>query len=320
MSTGSRAHTHTHWTEACAMLREAGTPHVLVTLIDTRGSTPRAAGTKMVVAEHGNWGSIGGGNLEFRAMAIAGEMLAGGQDQQRIEDFPLGAKLGQCCGGHTQVLFECFAGAPLQVALFGAGHVGRALAAILGGLPCRVRWVDSRAAEFPDSVAPNISVCVSDAPVDEIPDLPAGTFYLFMTHEHPLDYALAEKALARGDAGYIGLIGSQTKWRRFRLRLQHRGYSETDITRIHCPIGLRDVPGKHPMEVAVSIAAQLISEYHVAGVRSAGTGVWSDGTGVWSAGAPAPTDLTPKGEQSEPSQPAPKPQKTPNPQPTPKPQ
>ncbi|MEQ8514873.1 MAG: xanthine dehydrogenase accessory protein XdhC [Chromatocurvus sp.] len=294
MNSGSRAHTHTHWTEACAALRQAGTPHVLVTLLDTRGSTPRTAGTKMVVAEHGNWGSIGGGNLEFRAMAIAGEMLAAGLDQQRIEDFPLGAKLGQCCGGHTQVLFECFAGAPLQIALFGAGHVGRALAGILGGLPCRVRWVDSRTGEFPDSVPANTAVCVSDSPVDEIADLPAGTFYLFMTHEHPLDYALAEKALARGDAGYIGLTGSLTKWRRFRLRLQHRGYSEADIAQIHCPVGLPDVPGKYPMEVAVSIAGQLIATYHASGVRSEGADI-----GVRSEGAGAPSDLTPQGEQSE---------------------
>lgn len=300
MSVGGYAHTDTHWTEACRSLRQAGTPHVLVTLLHTRGSTPRAAGTKMVVAEHANWGTIGGGNLEFRAMAIAGEMLATGVEQQRIEDFPLGARLGQCCGGHTRVLFECFAGAHLQLALFGAGHVGRALAGILGGLPCRVRWVDNRAAEFPDDVPANITVCLSDNPVDEIPELPAGTFYLFMTHEHPLDYALAEKALARGDAGYIGLIGSQTKWRRFRLRLQHRGYTENDIAQIRCPIGLPEVPGKYPMEVAVSIAGQVIRAYHSAGVRSAGTGLRSeDGTGVWSDGATAPADLTPKGEQSE---------------------
>lgn len=292
MSTGSRSHTDTHWTEACATLREAGTPHVLLTLLDTRGSTPRSAGTKMVVADNATWGSIGGGNLEFRAMAIAGEMLAAGDDGQRIEDFPLGAKLGQCCGGHTQVLFECFAGPQLQVALFGAGHVGRALATILGGLPCRVRWIDSRGEEFPGQTAPNISVCVSDSPVDEIPEFPAGTFYLFMTHEHPLDYALAERALARADAGYIGLIGSRTKWRRFRLRLEHRGYTETQIAGIHCPVGLREVPGKHPMEVAVSIAGQLIAAYHA---RTTGTAHAIPG--VRSSGAAAPLGLTPQGEQ-----------------------
>ena len=278
-------HTHTHWSDACAELQQAGIPYVLMTLLNTRGSTPRTAGTKMVVAEHANWGSIGGGNLEFRAMAIAGEMLASGSDQQRVEDFPLGAKLGQCCGGHTRVLFECFAGAPLQVALFGAGHVGRALASILGGLPCRVHWVDSRADEFPDSVAPNITARVTDTPVDEIADLPAGTFYIFMTHQHPLDYALAEKALARRDAGYLGLIGSQTKWRRFQLRLQHRGYTEEQIARINCPVGLPEVPGKQPMEVAVSIAGQLIAAYHAPG----------DGA----AGSQATADLTPESEHSE---------------------
>lgn len=283
MNTGSGAHTDTHWTQACAALQQAGTPHVLLTLLDTRGSTPRAAGTKMVVAANATWGSIGGGNLEFRAMAIAGEMLAAGTDCQRIEDFPLGAKLGQCCGGHAQVLFECFAGTQLQVALFGAGHVGRALATILGGLPCRVCWFDSRQAEFPGQVAANIRVCVSDSPVEDLDGLPAGTFYLIMTHEHPLDYALAEKALARSDAGYIGLIGSRTKWRRFQLRLAHRGYTESQVAQIHCPVGLREVPGKYPMEVAVSIAGQVIAAYH-AGVRSDGAAV--------------PSELTPQGEAS----------------------
>ncbi|MNP06306.1 hypothetical protein D3C76_982820 [compost metagenome] len=85
-----------------------------------------------------------------------------------------------------------------------------------------------------------------------------------MTHNHPLDYALAEAVLKRGDAGYLGMIGSQTKARRFRMRLEQRGYPAEAIASLHCPIGLAEVPGKRPLEVAISIAGQVIAHYHAA--------------------------------------------------------
>jgi xanthine dehydrogenase accessory factor len=82
-----------------------------------------------------------------------------------------------------------------------------------------------------------------------------------MTHDHELDFKLCVSILNRGDARFIGLIGSTTKWLRFSKRLADAGFSESQIKEIHCPIGLDDVAGKRPMEVAVSIAGQFIADY-----------------------------------------------------------
>lgn len=206
-------------------------------------------------------GTIGGGHLEYLATDRARQLLLDGREQQHTEKYPLGAKLGQCCGGHVTLLYEAFADAAITVALFGAGHVGRAVVTILAQLPVRVVWIDSRADEFPDPIPAGVQQIISAQPEDEIADLPAGAYVLAMTHQHPLDYAITEAVMRRGDAAYLGVIGSQTKSRRFRLRLQHRGFSDQQINALHCPIGLDSVPGKQPMEVAVSVAAQLICLY-----------------------------------------------------------
>ena len=249
------------WIEAAADFAQRGDAYVLITVLGSRGSTPRDSGTKMLVGAESSHCTIGGGHLEYKAIEIARNMLAGGKAQQRIENFPLGARLGQCCGGSTAVLFECFAASKVNIMLFGAGHVGKALVAILQQLPCQVQWVDTREDQFPDTLAANVKAVVSDTPADEVASMPAGSYYIIMTHKHPLDYAITEAVLNRSDARYTGLIGSQTKWKRFQMRLQHRNFSGASIATIRCPVGLPAVPGKLPMEVATSIAAELIAEY-----------------------------------------------------------
>ena len=249
------------WIQAARKLEQSGSPYTLITLLGSRGSTPRESGTKMLVGEDTTYCSIGGGHLEYRAIQIARDMLASGEAQQRIENFPLGPGLGQCCGGSTSVLFESFPGTKVNIMLFGAGHVGTALITILGQLPCRVEWVDSREAQFPASLPENVTALVSDSPALEVACMPAASYYIIMTHNHPLDYAITEAVIKRGDARYVGLIGSTTKWRRFQMRFDHRGYSPADIASVRCPVGLGAVPGKLPMEVATSIAGEIIAAY-----------------------------------------------------------
>ena len=263
-----------HWTDALREFESSGKPYVLLTVLGARGSTPRESGCKMLVSAQSCECTIGGGHLEYKAIAIARQMLSSDQPGQRIENFPLGARLGQCCGGSTSVLFEGFPGAQVNIMLFGAGHVGKALATILGQLPCRVRWVDSREDEFPPHPPANCSPVVSDSPACEVATMPGGSYYVIMTHNHPLDFAITEAAIKRGDARYIGLIGSQTKWRRFCMRFEHRGYEAERVQSVHCPVGLAQVPGKLPMEVATSIAAELIAEYQSGqGQRPTQTGI-----------------------------------------------
>ena len=249
------------WVEAAQESEHRGEPYVLLTLLGSRGSTPRDSGTKMLVTADTTRCTIGGGHLEYKAIEIAREMLASSDAQQRIENFPLGARLGQCCGGSASVLFESFPGSRVNIMLFGAGHVGQALVTILGQLPCRVQWVDSREEQFAGSLPANVRAVVSDSPQDEVAAMPPGSYYIVMTHNHPLDFAITEAVIRRRDARYMGLIGSDTKWKRFRMRFEHRDYTAADIAAVRCPIGLAAVPGKLPMEVATSVAGEIIAEY-----------------------------------------------------------
>lgn len=251
-----------HWSEWVRRQETLGEPYVLVTVLGARGSTPRDSGTKMVVSGDGFEGTIGGGTLEFTALERARQVLRDATPGQWVENFPLGEKLGQCCGGSTSILFESFVPRPVSLYLYGAGHVGRALAPLLSTLPVTLRWIDSRETEFPDSAPPGVRMDHHEDPVATVGEAPPGTWFVIMTHQHPLDYALMEAALRRDDAAYIGVIGSDSKARRFRLRLAHRGYDEQARARVHCPIGSPAVPGKRPPEIAVSIAAQLIGLYH----------------------------------------------------------
>lgn len=253
------------WSEAVSSLKIKGEAFVLLTIIGVHGSAPRNSGTKMVVSTNSTYDTIGGGHLEFKSIAIAQQLLADEDKNQHIEHFSLGASLGQCCGGDCSVLFESFAACKTQIMLFGAGHVGKALTTILAELPCQLKWVDNRREQFPVEMlanAPaNIECIVSDNPVDEIASMPVGSFFIIMTHNHQLDFELCQALLKRGDFAYAGLIGSETKWKRFQHRLKHREFSKQAIEQLTCPIGLSAVPGKRPMEVAVSIAAEIIGLY-----------------------------------------------------------
>jgi len=246
------------WLAALARCRADGVPAVLVTVAGSKGSTPRPAGTKMLVTGEQLHGTIGGGNLEHRCMEIAWQMLAEGVAVSRLEQFKLGASLGQCCGGATMVLFEPFLPCDFQVWLFGAGHVGRALVHILATLPCRVTWVDNRAEQFPTQMPANVMRLFSDAPDEEVDDIPAGAYVLVMTYSHDLDYRICERVLARGDFRYLGLIGSASKRRQFEKRLAQRGHEPAYWERLSCPIGIPGVGGKHPAEIAVSVVGQLL--------------------------------------------------------------
>jgi xanthine dehydrogenase accessory factor len=256
------------WFEAVNQLKKRGDGFVLITILGVLGSAPRDSGTKMVVSGDTIYGTIGGGHLEFKSLAIAhkmlNEQLGKQQGTQHIEHFSLGASLGQCCGGSTSVLFESFAACATQIMLFGAGHVGKALTQILADLPCQVKWVDNRSEQFPAHSAGNIEMIVSESPVAEIAKMPAASYFLIMTHNHQLDFELCQALLKRNDFAYVGLIGSQTKWKRFVQRLGHRDFVAPTINKITCPVGASSVPGKRPMEVAVSIAAELIALYQAA--------------------------------------------------------
>jgi xanthine dehydrogenase accessory factor len=355
------------WSRIAATIADQGRA-ALVTVAAVSGSAPREPGARMVVRPDGGfWGTIGGGALEWAALADAREALAAAHGSARVFDRPLGPDLGQCCGGRVTTLVEVFAAADLPevaglasleaqrcfethavlgeddrvvrtvlalaegvaghphpvplpsggrgehdaphppasaapgatvvddpappksplalegrgtgwgphrrgifplherfgdasapVLLFGAGHVGRALALALAPLPFRVRWVDTRADAFPRLVPANATpVHAEDAPA-EASAASAGTLVMVMTHSHPLDLAVVEAALRRDDLGGVGLIGSATKRARFLRRLREAGLPATALARLTCPVGVPGIGGREPAVIAASVAAQLL--------------------------------------------------------------
>jgi xanthine dehydrogenase accessory factor len=162
----------------------------------------------------------------------------------------------------TVLLFEPMVQVQAQIAVFGAGHVGRALVPLLASLPCRVRWIDSREQEFPEYIPHGVRKIVSEEPVDEIADLPVGSYCIVMTHNHALDLELTAALLKRNDFAYFGLIGSKTKRVKFEHRLRERGFDPAHLQRMRCPMGLPDVKGKLPVEIAISIAGEIIATYN----------------------------------------------------------
>lgn len=256
-------------------LLEQHEPVTLVSVAAARGSTPRETGTLMIVSMAETAGTIGGGELEHQAIQQARTMLD--QAQFKYESTPferqfaLGSNCGQCCGGVVTLAFQTLQTVPewlLQtltantpaatIAVFGAGHVGRALVDVLAKLDLQIIWVDQRKPQFPASVPDNVLVTPHPQPAAFAAQLPASSLCLVMTHSHSLDFDICSQLLARADIPFCGLIGSQSKRRRFEGLLRQGGLDDY-IPRLTCPIGIEDIPGKSPYEIGVSVSAQILT-------------------------------------------------------------
>ena len=229
------------WLRALAACVDRGEPAVLVTALGD------AADSKLVVSRSGAAGAFADPRRQAEAVAAARGLLDAVDARPHLEQT-----------GDRVELFEPIRPAGLHVVLFGAGHVGKALVRMLGELPCRVTWVDSRAEQFPRDVAPNVTIECTEAPHYAVDRAPSRAAFLVMTHSHALDLTLCEKILRRDDFSYFGLIGSATKRAKFTRRFKARGLSDDVIERMVCPIGLPELSGKHPGEIAVAVAAQLL--------------------------------------------------------------
>jgi len=344
------------WLSVLQSLSDRRLACTLVRLIQTKGSTPREVGARMIVTLSDCFGSIGGGALEYDAIENARRMLRTGGGQKpmrRLQTWHLGADVGQCCGGvctlyletlplltpfwldcliqcrdkepcvlvtsmdendspdyhdkmvisehhvegslpadqeaivrlartvlktsvtsgkNTHVVFrepgdispayllERYDPNNFRLMIFGAGHIGKAIIGVMSELPCHVTWVDARPGIFPASIPHNVEKVVSKMNDQIIAGAQPGTFFLVMTHSHPLDLELCEHVLRRQDFGYLGLIGSKTKRARFEKRLLQNGLGQDEVRRLTCPIGLPEITGKYPGAIAVSVAAQILQQ------------------------------------------------------------
>ena len=247
---------------------------VLVKVVQTQGSVPRDSGSWMAVFRHTLVGTIGGGHLEFQAVALAQDALAGRAALPSLQTVPLGPALGQCCGGVVQLEYRLVSFAEREalrnelrpalqpVALFGGGHVGRALVNVLSDLPFALRWIDSRDEVFPSALPEQVVAEHSDPVHAAVADLVSGSKVLIMSFSHAEDLDILAACLTRmrlsADLPYVGLIGSDSKWARFRHRLEERGFGAEDFARVTTPIGIPGVESKLPEVIAVSVAAQLL--------------------------------------------------------------
>jgi xanthine dehydrogenase accessory factor len=249
------------WFSAVSQCEKAGEPYVIATVMGAAGSTPREPSTKMVITREQTFDTIGGGRLEFLVIQIAHKKLADEDYTQSIDAFPLAAEAKQCCGGFMSVLLEPFRGFDWFISVFGAGHVSQKLVPLLSQLPCRIDWYDRRS-QLIHSDANNVFVHTQFDPVRSIENVRAGSDVLIMTHDHALDFELTAAALSRQVLATVGTIGSQTKAERFKARLGRAGIKEASVDRWCCPVGLPTVKGKLPIEIAISIVAQLLEHRH----------------------------------------------------------
>jgi xanthine dehydrogenase accessory factor len=245
-----------NWITALQELQKKARPAALATIVKTKGSTPRDIGAKILVTENEFFGTIGGGQLEELVIEKARGILKTHQGPERVP-FPLCLKANQCCGGFVEVFIETVNTGP-QVILFGAGHVAQAISVVLQNTPFRVHMVDSRA-EWLDK-APSDVIKHRDSGLGFIQSWPAWnsekTYAAVMTFDHDLDQDLVEKLLDK-DLSYLGLIGSETKWKRFQKRLTEKGIRPELLQNVRCPMGL-PIGGKTPQEVAISFAAEIV--------------------------------------------------------------
>jgi xanthine dehydrogenase accessory factor len=258
---------------------------VLVSVDSVQGSGPREVGAWMAVFPQTLVNTIGGGHLEFQAITEARALMARPvsenaastathEDNALTTRYALGPALGQCCGGVVHLKFERISAADAPalkqrllangqpLALFGGGHVGRALVNVLSTLPYNVQWIDSRDEIFPAHLPPNV-VCEHSDPVHAaVADLPSGASVLVMSFSHAEDLDVVAACLKRqrlhGDLKFVGLIGSNTKWATFQHRLEAKGFTAEELAFITCPIGVSGITGKEPEVIAVSVAAQLL--------------------------------------------------------------
>lgn len=251
----------------------ATTPHtVLVKIAKAQGSTPREAGTVMLVGRDTLWGTIGGGQFEFLAIDHARAMLDG-QTMPETLDIPLGPEIGQCCGGRTLLRFAIATPAVIEqlkrrladeadrqpeVFLFGAGHVGRALAYALSPLPMTVTVVETRADALSD-LPENVGTRHVAMPETLVGTIASGGAAIILTHDHALDFLIAREALARSATlAYVGMIGSSTKRATFANWLKREGGEPGWMDHLTLPIGGTAVNDKRPSVIAALVAAELL--------------------------------------------------------------
>jgi xanthine dehydrogenase accessory factor len=284
-----------------------------VLILKTFGSAPRDEGTTMLIWDSGQFGTIGGGELEYQVTRLAKKIIIDNKGS-RIKKFSLGPDMGQCCGGAVELLIEildetkvkfisvddgffarpvfknekslnvqaliksyrnksvpiktsfkdCWLFEPVTkekelIWIYGAGHVGTAIANILSKLSqFSVTCIDTSQDRYPDNFPKTVEKLITKNPAQIVQYAPSETHHLILTYSHALDLEICHQLLQHNFAT-AGLIGSKTKWARFKKRLNELNYTFEQINRIICPIGEPSF-GKSPYEIAIGVASMLLDK------------------------------------------------------------
>lgn len=198
-----------------------------------------------------------------KCVITAGNVFGASEDEVGIEVIGrarYGLDTGRIAHRSDDWFLELVVGSDLNIAVFGAGHVGSAAVRALSALDCNIRWIDSRRNVFRHPPA-NVRAIETAEPALEVAAMPAGSCYLVMTHSHALDFDICDRILRRQDAAYCGLIGSLSKRRRFEKRYRAQGMGEDMLQALVCPIGVAGISGKKPAEIALAAAAEILQAH-----------------------------------------------------------
>jgi len=242
-------------------LESSAIPFVLVTLVEALGSVPQDTGAKMLVTSAGlHAGTIGGGRVEAQALTLAQDLLAAHTSTPRFVSWTLKGDVGMTCGGAVKLYFEPHPATAWPIVIFGAGHIAQALLPVLLPLPCSLTVYDTRP-EWLEKLptARHVRAIHGADLAPAVDSLPADAFVLCMTQGHRTDRPILHRALATRTFPFIGVIGSAAKSAILRQELVADGLAPALAEKFSCPVGL-PFGTNHPHEIAVSIAAQLLTE------------------------------------------------------------
>ena len=240
-------------------------------LITTEGSVPRDKGTLMLISEKYIFGSIGGGQLEYNIINKSLIFLKNNKFKEEIINIPLGPSIGQCCGGYVQVKITKHKDGKNSIQneniinkneeslyIFGAGHVGSELSLRSIDLDFKVNLIDSREEYLKVQENKKITNIYAKLPWLLVKNLKKNSFIIVLTHSHDFDFKIVNEVLKFNNFNFLGLIGSNTKKKKFENRLLKLGHKKSLIDKIECPIGLKSITSKKPAEIAISIIARLL--------------------------------------------------------------
>lgn len=239
--------------EELISLKKAGRTGVLMTVVESQGSTPRKAGAKMLVRDdRTTLGTVGGGAVEQRALRAAEEVFATGRPQMMACE--LTEEHGLTCGGSLRLYLEPVAPMP-QLLVVGRGHIAQALSALAAPTGFNVTLLDPPVSEQAWPILREKIAASTQSPAN---------FVVVACPSHEQDFAAAHAALD-ANAGFVGVVGSRRKRKTMEAYLSAQGFTTEAIASMASPVGL-EIGAETPTEIALSILAQLVQVYRRQGV------------------------------------------------------